>query len=231
VARSGFVCKFVVGKKNGPRASVWRVWAGRKKPDLYIAATSVAGKVKASLHASGIRHVGLTSQYAASTQQTEKRNIQRWVGGHAIGGGCSLELQICFPTSQLRNFGNADAVASEVIWLAAAPVGMMVRVCIVLGPDDSRSGWPGRNNSGSFLIAEGRLSDLRRVWVVGQNMSDAMFVNENFARRHMSEISSNMRENQISSDEQHRVVAIFRDELNIRGLAEFAGDSFIKLNQ
>jgi hypothetical protein len=54
---------FGVGKPDGNHSMVWKVWGGRKTADLYIAARSMGGEMKASLHASGKRHVGLTSEY------------------------------------------------------------------------------------------------------------------------------------------------------------------------
>jgi len=71
-----FECWFGVGQPDGHHSMVWKIWAARKTADLYIAARSMGGAMKASLHASGKRNVGLTSEYVRSLESR-----QSWHGG------------------------------------------------------------------------------------------------------------------------------------------------------
>ena len=63
-----FECWFGVGQPDGDHSMVWKIWAARKTADLYIAARSMGGAMKASLHASGKRNVGLTSEYVPAPE-------------------------------------------------------------------------------------------------------------------------------------------------------------------
>jgi hypothetical protein len=54
---NGSTVRFAVGKPEGPRSTVWRLWT--HKNEVYISAWSLASDVKISLHSSGdAREVG-----------------------------------------------------------------------------------------------------------------------------------------------------------------------------
>jgi hypothetical protein len=77
---------FGVGKPDGDHSMVWKVWGARKTADLYVAARSMGGEMKASIHASGKRHVGLTSEYVRSLESRQSwhggsRHYDSWEGG------------------------------------------------------------------------------------------------------------------------------------------------------
>jgi hypothetical protein len=55
--------RFAIGDEQGARSSVWRIWKGRGKDDIYVAPRSVAGIMKGSLHASGRCHFAVTTQH------------------------------------------------------------------------------------------------------------------------------------------------------------------------
>lgn len=229
--RDTFVCRFAVGDPSGRRSSIWRFWAGRKSPDLYIAARSVAGLVKASLHASGARHVALTSQFATRQRKKEEadrasRYFQQWNASVAIGQSCSLEFQVCLPTQHLRPFGEHDRSDSEVVWIPAAPPEHMIQVCVLFGPKTETVSWPGSKQAGTALVSQGRLSDAKRVWLVSRILPSAMFSNADYAQKHMASIAEDLAKQRIAPNETHRVVAIFQDDVGCRGFAEFAGDAF-----
>lgn len=74
----GGVVRFAIGQP-GLRSSVWRVWAGRKSSDVYIAAREAAGVQKFSLHESGRWRYAYTSE-AVGEQIPEDvdRAIDKW---------------------------------------------------------------------------------------------------------------------------------------------------------
>jgi hypothetical protein len=45
-----FVVRFAAGKESSAYSGVWRVWAAKKTPDLYLANRSLGGQVKATVH-------------------------------------------------------------------------------------------------------------------------------------------------------------------------------------
>jgi hypothetical protein len=77
-----FVVRFAVGDKRGIRSSVWRIWKGRGKDDIYIAPRPVASFVKGSLHASGLCYFSVTAEHhaemIASGTARDRRALTRW---------------------------------------------------------------------------------------------------------------------------------------------------------
>lgn len=77
-----FVVRFAIADDSGARSSVWRIWKGRRKDDIYIAPRPIVSIAKGSLHASGYCYFSLTSEHhaqmvAAGTGR-EKRAFTRW---------------------------------------------------------------------------------------------------------------------------------------------------------
>jgi hypothetical protein len=75
--------RFAIGDKQGARSSVWRIWKGRRKDDIYVAPRSVAGIMKGSLHASGHCHFAVTTQHhekisAGTRTMLPERTITTW---------------------------------------------------------------------------------------------------------------------------------------------------------
>lgn len=78
-----FAVRFAIGDEHGARSSVWRIWKGRHKDDIYIAPRSVAGIIKGSLHASTRCHFAVTAQYyekltAGTGTKLPARTITTW---------------------------------------------------------------------------------------------------------------------------------------------------------
>src|SRR2546423_874476 len=48
--RRPFLCRFAAGEYSGAVSGIWRVWAARNRPELYIAIRSLGGKIKAPVH-------------------------------------------------------------------------------------------------------------------------------------------------------------------------------------
>jgi hypothetical protein len=63
----------------------------------HVAARSMGGAMKASLHASGKRYVGFTSEYIRSLESRQSwhggsRHYDRWEGGTELAPGMTLEF-------------------------------------------------------------------------------------------------------------------------------------------
>src|SRR5580704_9206061 len=77
-----FVVRFAIADACGARSSVWRIWKGQGKDDIYIAPRPIVGHAKGSLHASGLCYFSITSQRHAQLVATgsapEHRAFRRW---------------------------------------------------------------------------------------------------------------------------------------------------------
>jgi hypothetical protein len=58
-----FVARFGVGSADGPRSAVWRLWTGKGTSDVYVAARTLGGNLKVSLHESGVWRYAFTKEY------------------------------------------------------------------------------------------------------------------------------------------------------------------------
>jgi hypothetical protein len=166
-----FECRFGVGDPNGEHSMVWKVWASRNTPDVYVTARSLWGAMKASIHASGERHVGIASEYALDKT---KRHYDRWFGGHKFAEDVSFEFLIQIPTAELRPFWlDAKDLKSNVVWLQPSPGKTMAIAVILLAPDKQPT-----SRDEMALIAAGRLSDLRQVWVMRSSFPERTLTTE-----------------------------------------------------
>ena len=77
-----FVARFAIADDSGARSSVWRIWKGRGKDDIYIAPRPIVSIAKISLQASGYCYFSFTSQrhaeMAAGGTARTKRAFTRW---------------------------------------------------------------------------------------------------------------------------------------------------------
>jgi hypothetical protein len=141
-----FECWFGVGQPDGDHSMVWKIWAARKTADLYIAARSMGGAMKASLHVSGKRNVGLTSEYVRSLESRQSwhggsRHYDSWEAGTELTPGMTLEFLLRFPTAQLRPFPVSQSdLAKKVVWLAPAPEGQVLEVGLLYVPSEKPVG-------------------------------------------------------------------------------------------
>jgi hypothetical protein len=168
-----FEYRFGVGDPDGKHSLVWKVWASRNTPDVYITAPSMGGMMKASIHASGQRHIGLTSEY---TQDKSTRHFDRWLGGYKHKeGGPSLEFQVRIPTGELRSFPLREREKKNVVWLPPAPESQAMAVMLLFVPPDLSltpdEGWP-------RLICAGTLADSRQVCLWGMIVPDKPLNNQ-----------------------------------------------------
>jgi hypothetical protein len=94
LAGSGGTLRVAVGMP-GRRSGVWRIWANRSKSDVYVAARSIAGIQKFSLHESGDwRHQWVTPQQAEEFTADRNRVMDRWPRPPDGPGGWTKALSI-----------------------------------------------------------------------------------------------------------------------------------------
>lgn len=203
------------------------MWSGRGDTDLYLAARSIAGTMKVSFHATGQRHAGFTSQYAARetnlARNTKSRHIEKWHGGIEVAPDFTHEFRLLFPTSHLRIF--ADNSEKDVIWIPPASSGFAIEVDLIFGPRDNSTGWPGKDSMGTKLLAKGAFQNGRTIWLIHSIVPEGTFSNQ-----YQLGVSFRDKMKILTAGFQasHRVFAPFRDPTGYRGYAEFAADSFTR---
>ncbi len=169
---SRFVSRFAVGQNGLAYSAVWRVWTGKKKPDLYIAVRRLGRELKAAVHAPHPPHAGWERHFgfdynAASSVSQEAiqdggRHKVRWTGCE-LGPNVRLEWRVIIRGTSLEEDGEP---VTDVVLLPMPSRDEQVEVAVILGPTGPTQEYPRERDLETHLIGEGRLSDGRRVWIV-----------------------------------------------------------------
>ena len=93
-----FTVRFAVGKPQGPRGNVWRLWT--RKNDVYISAWALTSVQKISLHESGVwRHAFTAEHFSKGSPFVSGKTVYTFVEGseaatcqrkHCSAGGSNL---------------------------------------------------------------------------------------------------------------------------------------------
>jgi hypothetical protein len=169
-----FKCQFAVGDAGQKYSGTWRVWAARNWPDLYCMPLGTGGEIKASVHSprppqqpNWRRHYGIDygakSDVAKVASQDGSRHKIIWPGC-PLGRDCTLEWRINFPGSPLRPTPG-QALPGTVLLPIPSKM-QQVQVAVIIGPVGDTKNYPREENTATHLLAGGRLSNGRRVWVV-----------------------------------------------------------------
>ena len=123
----GGTVRFALGTPGGPQSGTWRLWANRSKPDVYLAARSIAGWQKYSFHASGDwRHQWTSCEKAAQNTGVPDRIMDQWPRVGEIAAGLTQALTIWIPTSELTQPRSPAKAAKETIWVPAPELDVIV---------------------------------------------------------------------------------------------------------
>jgi hypothetical protein len=98
----GGTLRFAVAENDdgsGRRSSSYRIFTGKREPDIYVAVRQMAGTFKFSLHASGSNQYGFISDAAASRAGHEgpSRHIEIWNRPAPFADGRTHEFSIRLP--------------------------------------------------------------------------------------------------------------------------------------
>jgi hypothetical protein len=119
------------------RSGVWSVWANRGKSDVYLAARSIAGVQKFSLHETGDwRHQWVTQEQAERFTGTPIRILDRWSRPREGPSGWAKGLSIWVPQSDVCDMSPDDQSAEGVTWLPEPPSGFAVGIHVVVARTD-----------------------------------------------------------------------------------------------
>jgi hypothetical protein len=177
-----FVVRFAIGDARGLRSSVWRVWKGRKKDDLYIAPRPMVSVLKGSLHASGLCYFSITAHRHAQMMGTgtarEKRALTRWKRLPTPASGFVGVVCILFAAEYLQR--NFTPVVEENTTLIDVPKrGEAVTVDLAFGrlPGGDLLLRPNQRNLGRVALPSGE-----EFFIISGLVND--FDAEGFRRAH-----------------------------------------------
>jgi hypothetical protein len=83
--------------------------------------------------------------------------------GSKLGDHCTLEWRVFMMETALRT--KPIPVSNNVILIQPPAKNHCLVVAVILGPAVPTTGFPRAKDRNAFLLAEGRLSDGRRVWI------------------------------------------------------------------
>lgn len=118
--------KFAIGSNGESYTSVWRVFSTRD--DVYLTVISLGGFLKASFHADGNCHFGVTASYrdrlsSAGRQLPGGRHFARWRRPELANRECWIGATIQFPSNQRRAVPLAVGNVRQLILLPSAAAG------------------------------------------------------------------------------------------------------------
>jgi len=156
--------RFGVGDLRGLRSSEWVVMWKSKKSDVYLAARTLGGTLKLSLHESGQCHVRAPDPRKWLSPGPPPRFIDLWtIDPHSL---YEFPFGIIIPASELRHAVWAKHRNRGTVWIPAKPGGA-IEIAIFLTRAEPR---PPLNSLASAgwdkVIVLERLPDGRDLWVV-----------------------------------------------------------------
>ena len=146
--------------RPGHRSGVWRIWANRGKSDVYVAARSIAGIQKFSLHESGDwRHQWVSPERAEQSTSGRDRVIDRWPRPPDGPGGWTKALSIWVPKEDVQEIEDDDQASDGVTWVPEPPAGFAAGIHVVVAkPDLEPVRVTGARPLGGFPLASGEVA-------------------------------------------------------------------------
>jgi hypothetical protein len=163
--------RVAVGHDFGRRSNVWRIWTARD--EIYVAARSVAGEIKTSLHSSGLFRHAFTSEAKSQFVPDGDRAWFKWNEPASSAQGSRLILEIVIPTDELTEPTKEPPAEdkAKIVLLDPAPGGEMTVISLVITPPGLEvHGFPAPEmNPPAALIASWPLPTRGTLWVVGSH--------------------------------------------------------------
>lgn len=130
--------RFAVGWP-GRRSTVWRLWAGKNKDDVYLATRRSAGIFKISLHESGdwrlqwvsAEHGDVTFTSAAENEP-QGRVLHQWQRPQTSATGWTDAMSIWVPAEDVVEIPGDEESGVDSQWLAPAAPGAATEFRVVL---------------------------------------------------------------------------------------------------
>jgi hypothetical protein len=168
--------RFGVGEPDGPRSATWRLWVPARSSDVYAARRSLAGQVKASLHASGRWRVAFTTELVERADQElvapgQDRVIIAWDRPPEVMPGLTAAFDIIVPWFEVVPQALPVSDSEHVVFYPAPGEGGQVNVYVFLSsPSLVAEGWPGQRSMGTTLMGTAGLGSGEKVWLVARTV-------------------------------------------------------------
>lgn len=128
VTVGGKAIRVAVGEA-GKRSGIWRIWTN--KNDIYVAARTIAGQQKFSLHESGRWRYAWTERGAAEFGIVDDRAIDRWDRPEPDHIGWTKSLSIWVRSEDVTEVAG-DAANEDVVWIPAPSTGRVAGIHLVV---------------------------------------------------------------------------------------------------
>jgi hypothetical protein len=174
--------RFAVGRPEGPRGAVWRLWT--HKNEVYLGAWSVAPDMKISIHSSGEWRHAFTSEHVAKGSPFlapgQDRTTDRWKRPREFLPGTTKAFMIVVPSSEVTMPRHPEAKAAfrrklgkkAVVWVPAAPEGHATHFSILLTKPEATvaalRSWPGPKAATRFVWRK-ELPNGQCVWIISRD--------------------------------------------------------------
>jgi hypothetical protein len=115
---AGGTMRFGVGFRGSALSEVWNVWSNRSGGDVYVAARSLAGLLKVSLHESGNWRLQWTRpEIAAKYAPGRPRLVDQWDRPQEIGVGWTHALKIAVPEEDFVVYPYPEDRTRPIAWV------------------------------------------------------------------------------------------------------------------
>jgi hypothetical protein len=172
--RRKFEVQFAAGENSYPHSAIWRVWAARNSPDLFLTVVGTGGQIKATVHCphdnrpTWKRHLGFSSDAKGQLAEFlraggQNRHLVTWTP-QDLGNGILLEWRIHILGTALKKSRNPASEKTNLLPLPA-PNACLV-ICVLIAPPSLAGMTPCLTDGESQLFERGNLSDGRVIWIM-----------------------------------------------------------------
>lgn len=160
-------------REGDKRAGTWKLWttAGRGQSDVYLAARSIGGELKVSLHESGSWRLAFSEKAFRERVQgivphLNARSVEAWPRPHEMSPGVTRALGIVTPFSAVAT-PIGQGFPRDMIWLPNAPIGRVTEITLFLCRGvNPFEGWPTTHWQGGSLVGSFPLESGEVVFAV-----------------------------------------------------------------
>jgi hypothetical protein len=183
--------RFAVGSPDGPRSGVWVLWTMPHKNDVYLAARSLGGVFKVSLHADregqpASWRIAFNDPNSPFLRPGQDRVVERWVPPTELAPGWTRAFEITVLASELTVPQDGDHDPGNVAWISPPALGFGVDFDVFLSAPGvtGAEGWPGRDSLGTRRLFCAPLANGQHAWLLASYGAVSQEVRDGIDRFH-----------------------------------------------
>lgn len=169
------VKRFAFVKSDGSYSSIWRIWSN--KNDIYVAARSIAGDIKISLHESGECHTAFTTQFMKLKESDHpvraqirgsRRKIRKWIR-QPIQTGLFRLFEIIIPHERMKYVARPLERRNEIDWFHTNESFLNTHIVFYLSDIDfdlRSTEWINESCVMTNLLHKGKIQDGKTFYAV-----------------------------------------------------------------